>query len=106
MLQLANRPEGRGFSTLLGWAFRPRNFMKNLARHGGFPDVRGGFSPLSFPRQNRPQKNDGLFYLGQDISDSEQHLGYDRGGAALRFFSPILLTLKAVEVDGLAAFPL
>src|ERR1700693_2674856 len=46
-LQLANRPEGRGFSTLLGWAFRPRNFMKTPPGHRGFPDVRGGFSPLS-----------------------------------------------------------
>jgi hypothetical protein len=30
MLQLANRPTGRWwFLTLLRWAFRPRNFMKN-----------------------------------------------------------------------------
>jgi hypothetical protein len=36
-----------GFSTLLGWAFRPRNFMKNLARLGGFPDMPSGFSTLS-----------------------------------------------------------
>jgi hypothetical protein len=33
------------FRGLLGWAFRPRNFMKNFARLGGFPDMPGGFSP-------------------------------------------------------------
>jgi hypothetical protein len=32
---------------LLGWAFRPRNFMKNAGSLRRFPDVRGGFSPLS-----------------------------------------------------------
>jgi hypothetical protein len=37
----------RGLLGLLEWAFRPRNFMKNLARHRGLPDVRGGFSTLS-----------------------------------------------------------
>src|SRR5450756_954072 len=38
-------PHG-GFSTLLGWAFGPRNFMKNTGSLRRFPDVRGGFSPL------------------------------------------------------------
>src|SRR5450756_2934445 len=38
-------PRG-GFSTLLGWAFRPRNFMKNAGSLRRFPDVRGGFSNL------------------------------------------------------------
>jgi hypothetical protein len=33
---------------LLGWAFGPRNFMKNSGKPGGFPDVRGGFSTLSY----------------------------------------------------------
>src|SRR5665811_2213252 len=39
-------PRG-GFSNLLGWAFGPRNFMKNTGSLRRFPDVRGGFSPLS-----------------------------------------------------------
>src|SRR5450759_1653300 len=39
-------PRG-GFSNLLGWAFGPRNFMKNAVSLRRFPDVRGGFSPLS-----------------------------------------------------------
>src|SRR5450759_3427922 len=38
-------PRG-GFSPLLGWAFGPRNFMKNAVSLRRFPDVRGGFSPL------------------------------------------------------------
>src|SRR5450756_1270943 len=38
-------PRG-GFSPLLGWAFRPRNFMKNAGSLRRFPDVRGGFSTL------------------------------------------------------------
>jgi hypothetical protein len=37
-----------GLSTLLGWAFGPRNFMKNSGKPRGFPDVRGGFSTLSY----------------------------------------------------------
>ena len=32
---------------LLGWAFGPRNFMKNHRKPGGFPDGWGGFSTLS-----------------------------------------------------------
>ncbi|HXB66600.1 MAG TPA: hypothetical protein VNY05_00030, partial [Candidatus Acidoferrales bacterium] len=35
------------FRGLLGWAFRPRNFMKNHARLREIPDGRGGFSTLS-----------------------------------------------------------
>ena len=38
-------PRG-GFSPLLGWAFGPRNFMKNAVSLRRFPDVRGGFSTL------------------------------------------------------------
>jgi hypothetical protein len=38
-------PRG-GFSPLLGWAFGPRNFMKNAGSLRRFPDVRGGFSTL------------------------------------------------------------
>src|SRR5580693_3452167 len=48
--ELANRPEGRGFSTLLGWAFRPRNFMKNppgRINREQRANRRRGFSPLS-----------------------------------------------------------
>ena len=45
------------FSTLLGWAFGPRNFMKNSGSPRGFPDVQGGFSPLSGAR-SAPQLTD------------------------------------------------
>src|SRR5450759_4414370 len=39
---LKEAPVGQtiAFRGLLGWAFRPRNFMKNPGRLGGFPDVR------------------------------------------------------------------
>jgi hypothetical protein len=36
---------------LLGWAFGPRNFMKNHARLREIPDGRGGFSTLSLHLQ-------------------------------------------------------
>src|SRR5450759_854612 len=38
-------PNG-GFSKQFGWAFGPRNFMKNAVSLRRFLDVRGGFSPL------------------------------------------------------------
>jgi hypothetical protein len=62
MHQLANRPTGRGSSTLLGWAFRPRNLMKDRMLavgqavspanrpEGRLPSpLPLGFSPLSPP---------------------------------------------------------
>src|SRR5450759_2796441 len=46
-VSLRRFPDVRGgFSPLLGWAFGPRNFMKNAVSLRRFPDVRGGFSPL------------------------------------------------------------
>jgi hypothetical protein len=36
------------FRGLLGWAFGPRNFMKNSGKPRRFPDVRGGLSTLSY----------------------------------------------------------
>src|ERR1017187_519574 len=52
------RLRGCGFSTLLGWAFRPRNFMKNRCLRWGTLQLAsrpeagraGGFSPLSSTR--------------------------------------------------------
>src|ERR1035438_1552294 len=50
-LQPASRLEGRpclhagGFSTLLGWAFRPRNFMKNGGACFSLPACRGPATP-------------------------------------------------------------
>jgi hypothetical protein len=41
------------FRGLLGWAFGPRNFMKNSGKPRGFPDVRSGFSTLSCPLDTR-----------------------------------------------------
>jgi hypothetical protein len=38
----------RGFSPLFEWAFGPRNPMKKPVEFRNFPDVRSGFSPLSF----------------------------------------------------------
>jgi hypothetical protein len=39
---------------LLGWAFRPRNFMKNHARLREIPDGRDGFSTLSCLARHSP----------------------------------------------------
>jgi hypothetical protein len=60
-----HRGHAGGFSTLLRWAFRPRNFMKNRPRahcpRFSEPGARGGFSPLlgwAF-RPRNPMKNRG-----------------------------------------------
>src|ERR1035438_8649410 len=111
------RPGGCVFSTLLGWAFRPRNFMKNRCLRWGMLQLAsrpeagraGGFSPLSrlFHRNDHTllagdapdSDHDGLV-AGRDIGRDHHVQLHDAGHKSGGFPGEGPLGRLAADHDG------